>query len=198
MTEMVKTFVVLMGAPGAGKGTQAKLLQEQLSLPQVATGDLFRANLKQETELGKLAKTFMDRGDLVPDEVTIAMVKDRLEQDDCSNGAILDGFPRSPAQADALNDLLVEFSGTINVVPFIHVDQEILIARLLKRAEIEGRADDNEETIRTRMRVYEESTAPLIEFYEAKGIVKRVDGQRSIEEVNADLLQAISDSGVDV
>lgn len=191
MAENGKTFVVLMGAPGAGKGTQAKLLQEQLSLPQVATGDLFRANLKQETELGKLAKTYMDRGDLVPDEVTIAMVKDRLQQNDCSKGAILDGFPRSPIQADALNDLLVEFEGQIDVVPFIHVDQEILIERLLKRAEIEGRADDNEETIRNRMNVYQESTAPLLDYYSEKGLVVKVDGDRPIDEVNNDLISVI-------
>lgn len=191
MANKGKTFVVLMGAPGAGKGTQAKLLQEQLSLPQVATGDLFRANLKQETELGKLAKTYMDRGDLVPDEVTIAMVKDRLSQNDCSNGAILDGFPRSPAQADALNDLLVEFEGQIDVVPFIHVHQEILITRLLKRAEIEGRADDNEETIRNRMNVYQESTAPLLDYYSEKGLVVKVDGDRPVDEVNNDLISVI-------
>ena len=191
MAEKGKTFVVLMGAPGAGKGTQAKLLEAQLSLPQVATGDLFRANLKQETELGKLAKTYMDRGDLVPDEVTIAMVKDRLQQGDCAKGAILDGFPRSPAQADALNGLLVEFEGQIDVVPFIHVDQEILIERLLKRAEIEGRADDNEETIRNRMNVYQESTAPLLDYYSEKGLVVKVDGDRPIDEVNNDLISVI-------
>ena len=183
----MKKFVVLMGAPGAGKGTQAKLLEQQLALPQVATGDLFRANLKNETELGQLAKTYMDRGDLVPDEVTIAMVKDRLQQDDCENGAILDGFPRSPAQADALNDLLVEFGGTINVVPFIYVEEEILISRLLKRAEIEGRADDNEETIRNRMNVYRDSTAPLLDYYNDKGLVVKIDGDRPVDEVYNDL-----------
>ncbi len=192
MTDKMKTFVVLMGAPGAGKGTQAKLLEEQLSLPQVATGDLFRANLKNETELGKLAKTYMDRGDLVPDEVPIAMVKDRLGQDDCDNGAILDGFPRSPAQADALNSLLDEFGGEINVVPFIYVEEEMLISRLLKRAEIEGRADDNEETIRNRMKVYQESTAPLLDYYSEKGLVVKVDGDRPIDEVYNDLVSVIS------
>jgi len=192
MTEKIKTFVVLMGAPGAGKGTQAKLLEEQLGLPQVATGDLFRANLKNETELGKLAKTYMDRGDLVPDEVTIAMVKDRLGQDDCNKGAILDGFPRSPMQADALNSLLDEFGGEINVVPFIYVEEEMLISRLLKRAEIEGRADDNEETIRNRMNVYRESTAPLLDYYSEKGLVVKVDGDRPIDEVYNDLVSVIS------
>lgn len=189
---MMKKFVVLMGAPGAGKGTQAKLLEQQLALPQVATGDLFRANLKNETELGQLAKTYMDRGDLVPDEVTIAMVKDRLQQDDCGNGAILDGFPRSPAQADALDGLLVEFGGAINVVPFIYVEEEILISRLLKRAEIEGRADDNEETIRNRMNVYRDSTAPLLDYYNDKGLVVKIDGDRPVDEVYNDLVSIIT------
>ena len=189
---MMKKFVVLMGAPGAGKGTQAKMLEQQLSLPQVATGDLFRANLKNETELGQSAKTYMDRGDLVPDEVTIAMVRDRLQQDDCVNGAILDGFPRSPAQADALNELLVEFGGAINVVPFIFVEEEILISRLLKRAEIEGRADDNEDTIRNRMNVYRDSTAPLLDYYNDKGLVVKVDGDRPVDEVYNDLVSIIT------
>lgn len=192
MAELIKKFVVLMGAPGAGKGTQAKLLEQQLKLPQVATGDLFRANLKNETELGQLAKTYMDRGDLVPDEVTVAMVKDRLQQDDCENGAILDGFPRSPAQAEALNELLVELNGAINVVPFVYVDEDVLISRLLKRAEIEGRADDNEETIRNRMNVYRESTAPLLDYYSEKGLVVKVDGDRPVDEVYNDLVSIIT------
>ena len=183
----MKTYVVLMGAPGAGKGTQAKLLQKALGLPQVATGDLFRHNLKNETELGKLAKTYMDKGELVPDEVTVAMVRDRLSQPDCASGAILDGFPRTPAQADALEELLKAFNGRINVVPFIDVDQEVLIQRLLKRAELEGRADDNEETIRVRMRVYREQTEPLLAYYQEKGLLEKVDGEQSIEEVQADL-----------
>ena len=191
MAENRKTFVVLMGAPGAGKGTQAKLLQEALGLPQVATGDLFRENLKNETELGKLAKTFMDKGELVPDEVTVAMVRDRLSRPDCEGGAILDGFPRTPAQADALDKLLEEFNGHINVVPFINVNQEALIARLLKRAEIEGRADDNEETIRTRMRVYREQTAPLLTYFAEKGLLVELDGARAIDVVSAELQDVI-------
>lgn len=191
MAENRKTFVVLMGAPGAGKGTQAKILQETLGLPQVATGDLFRENLKNETELGKLAKTFMDKGELVPDEVTVAMVRDRLSRPDCAGGAILDGFPRTPAQAAALDKLLEEFNGHINVVPFINVNQDALIARLLKRADIEGRADDNEETIRTRMRVYREQTAPLLNYFEEKGLLVEIDGSRSIEIVSAELQDVI-------
>ncbi|MFT7583685.1 MAG: adenylate kinase [Cellvibrionaceae bacterium] len=192
MTKKMKTFVVLMGAPGAGKGTQSKLLEQQLGLPQVATGDLFRANLKHETELGKLAKTYMDKGNLVPDEVTIAMVKDRLQQSDCDDGAILDGFPRSPAQAEALNVFLVELDGAIKVVPFIFVEEEMLISRLLKRAEIEGRADDNEETIRNRMNIYRASTAPLLDYYSEKGLVVEIDGDRPVGEVYNDLVSVIS------
>ena len=184
-------FVILLGAPGAGKGTQAKLLQEALGLPQVSTGDLFRDNMKNETELGKLARAYMDRGQLVPDEVTVAMVRDRLSQPDCEYGAILDGFPRTLAQAEALDSLLAEFGGHINVVPSIVVPQEVLVERLLKRAIVEGRADDNEETIRTRMRVYEQQTIPLLGYYGQKGLVVAVNGQQTIEDVQRDLIQVI-------
>ncbi len=187
------TFIVLMGAPGAGKGTQAKLLQEKLGMPQVATGDLFRANLKNQTELGKLANSYMEKGALVPDEVTVAMLKDRLAQPDCARGAILDGFPRNVFQADALDHLLTEtFNSNIAIVPHIHVDVEVLVKRLQKRAEIEGRADDNEATIRHRMQVYEEATAPLLAYYAARGLLVEIDGDRPIEEVQADLLQRIA------
>ena len=191
MADNRKTFVVLMGAPGAGKGTQAKILQEVLGLPQVATGDLFRENLKNETELGKLAKTYMDKGQLVPDEVTIAMVRDRLSRPDCVSGAILDGFPRTPAQAIALNKLLEEFNGHINIVPFINVNQEVLIPRLQKRSEIEGRADDNAETILTRMKVYREQTAPLLNYFQERELLVEIDGDRSVEVVSAELQDVI-------
>ena len=187
----MKTFVVLMGAPGAGKGTQAKRLESLLGLPQVATGDLFRANLKNQTELGKLARTYMDKGELVPNEVTIAMVRERLSQPDCESGAILDGFPRTLAQAEALDELLMEFGAKIAVVPFIHVNQDVLVGRLAKRAEIEGRADDNEDTIRTRMQVYESETAPLLDYYDNRGLLVKVNGEQSIDEVSADLTAVI-------
>ncbi len=187
----MKTFVVLMGAPGAGKGTQAKRLESSLGLPQVATGDLFRANLKNQTELGKLARTYMDKGELVPNEVTIAMVRDRLSQSDCESGAILDGFPRTLAQAEALDELLKEFDAKIAVVPYIHVAQDVLVKRLAKRAEIEGRADDNEETIRTRMQVYESETAPLLDYYENRGLLVKINGEQSIDEVSAELTAVI-------
>jgi adenylate kinase len=187
----MKTFVVLMGAPGAGKGTQAKRLEALLGLPQVATGDLFRANLKNQTELGKLARTYMDKGELVPNEVTIAMVRDRLSQPDCEAGAILDGFPRTLAQAEALDELLKEFGAKIAVVPYIHVAQDVLVKRLAKRAEIEGRADDNEETIRTRMQVYESETAPLLDYYENRALLVKINGEQSIDQVSADLTAVI-------
>lgn len=187
-------FIILLGPPGAGKGTQAKLLQEKLGLPQVSTGDLFRFNLKNETELGKLAQTYMDRGKLVPDEVTVAMVEDRLAQDDCAAGAILDGFPRTLAQAQALDDLLEKLGGKINVVLSIEVPVDALVARLLERAEKEGRADDNEETIRTRMQVYEDQTKPLLDYYGQKGLVVPVNGQQTIEDVHKDLLKVIEEA----
>ncbi|MFN2137498.1 MAG: adenylate kinase [Candidatus Promineifilaceae bacterium] len=187
-------FVILVGPPGAGKGTQAKLLEQELGLPQVSTGDLFRYNLKHQTELGKLAQTYMDRGELVPDEVTVAMVQDRLSQQDCAGGAILDGFPRTLAQAEALDQLLAEFGARITVVPSIEVPREVLVQRLLKRAELEGRADDNEETIRTRMLVYEEQTKPLLDYYGSKGLVVAVNGEQSVEEVQEDLLEVVEEA----
>ncbi|WP_420627267.1 adenylate kinase [Candidatus Leptofilum sp.] len=187
----MKTFVVLMGAPGAGKGTQAKKLEAALNLPQVATGDLFRANLKNNTELGQLARTYMDKGELVPDEVTVAMVRDRLSQPDCEQGAILDGFPRTTAQAAALDALLSDFSAKIAVVPFIDVNQDVLVERLVKRAEIEGRADDNVETIRVRMQVYHSETAPLLDYYDEKGLLVKINGEQAIDEVTADLTQVV-------
>lgn len=185
------TYVVLMGAPGAGKGTQAKLLQDAIGLPHVSTGDLFRANLKNQTELGKLAQTYMDKGELVPDHVTVAMVKDRLSQPDCARGAILDGFPRTTAQAEALDKLLAEIDGEINIVPYIKVDEEVLVQRLINRGRIEGRADDTEDTIRTRMRVYQEETAPLLAFYRERGLLTEINGEQSIEAVQRDLVSTV-------
>jgi adenylate kinase len=181
-----------MGAPGAGKGTQAKMLQQSLGFPQVSTGDIFRHNLKNQTELGKLAQSYMDQGELVPDDVTIAMVRDRLAELDCRKGAILDGFPRTPAQAAALDALLAEVDGRVLVVPYVMVSSEELMARLMKRAAIEGRTDDTEDTIRTRMRVYEEQTEPLLDYYRQRGLLVEVDGQQPIEDVQAALLAAIA------
>jgi len=184
----------LLGAPGAGKGTQAKLLQDSLGLPHVSTGDLFRFNLRNETKLGKLANQYMEKGQLVPDDVTIAMVRDRLSQPDCSDGAILDGFPRTVAQAEALDKLLAEFDGRITLVPSIAVEQDLLVERLVNRARLEGRTDDNEETIRTRMIVYEQQTRPLLEFYGNRGLVVEVNGRQTIEKVQAELLKVIQEN----
>ncbi len=185
-------YIVLMGAPGAGKGTQAKLLEKRLGLPQISTGELFRQNFSKQTELGKLAKTYIDKGELVPDDVTVAMVRERLSQSDCANGCILDGFPRTLAQAAALDKLLAEFNSQINVVPYIRVDGDVLVDRLVKRAEIEGRTDDNLETIQNRMRVYFEQTAPLLDYYRTKGLLVEVDGDQPIEAVHNDLYQVVN------
>lgn len=188
------TYVVLMGAPGAGKGTQAKLLQEAIGLPQISTGDLFRANLKNQTELGQLAQTYMDKGELVPDHVTVAMVQERLSQPDCAQGAILDGFPRTTTQAEALDQLLADIDGEISIVPYIKVDEEVLVQRLINRGKIEGRADDNEQTIRTRMQVYQEETAPLLAYYRNRGLLVEINGEQSVEAVQQDLVRSIREA----
>jgi len=214
-------YIVLLGPPGAGKGTQAQIIAEKYELVHVSSGDLFRENLKNETELGKLAQTFMKRGELVPDDVTIAMVRDRLSRPDCRNGALLDGFPRTPAQAEALADMLKEFSGSVSLVPFISVPAEILVERLSGRwtcrsnghvfherfnppaiagvcdldgSELYQRDDDKPETVMNRIKVYQEQTAPLIAFYKENGLLAEVDGTRSIEDVTTALLQAIDEA----
>ena len=184
--------ILMMGAPGAGKGTQAQILQAKLGIPQISTGDLFRYNLKNETELGLLAKSYMDKGELVPDDVTVNMVRDRFTNDDCGNGAILDGFPRSTAQAKELDSLLAERGAFVDLVFLVDVDQEELIRRLLLRAQESGRVDDTEDVIRNRMVVYHENTAPLIEFYEKRGRLIHINGEQSIEDVNAELLAEIA------
>lgn len=215
------TYVVLMGGPGAGKGTQAKKLQEELGLPQISTGDLFRENLKNETELGQLAKWYMDQGELVPDEVTVGMVRERLSRPDTANGAIFDGFPRTIAQAEALEELLAESGERVNVVPYIHVDRDLLLKRLSGRwtcpicgrvyhvlfnppeqpgvcdvdgGELYQRDDDTEETQRRRIEVYFEQTAPLLDYYHDKGLLVEIDGEQSIEEVYRDLSQVITEA----
>lgn len=185
-------YLVLMGPPGAGKGTQAKRLQEALGIPQISTGDLFRHHLKNATELGRLAQGYMDQGELVPDEVTIGMVRDRLSQPDCANGVIFDGFPRNINQAQALDSLLAENGKRIQIVPSIYVPQDVLIERLLKRAQIEGRADDNEETVRTRMQVYEHQTKPLLDFYGDMNLLVEIDGNQSVDKVQKDLVEAVA------
>jgi len=212
------TYVVLMGGPGAGKGTQARRLEKELALPQVSTGDLFREHLKNETELGTLARQYMDQGELVPDEVTVGMVRERLARPDTAQGAIFDGFPRTIAQADALEALLAEMDDEVNVVPYINVRPEVLLQRLAGRwtcpicgrvyhvlfnppqepgiCDVDGgklyqRKDDSEETQRRRIEVYFEQTEPLVDYYREQGLLVEIDGEQSIEAVNHDLLETI-------
>jgi adenylate kinase len=215
------TFVVLMGGPGAGKGTQAKRLQTELGIPQVATGDLFREHLQQNTELGLMARQYMDAGELVPDEVTIEMVRHWLHGRDEDSGAIFDGFPRTRPQAEALDALLAEEGGQVDVVLYIHVDREVLLQRLAGRwtcpvcgrvyhslfnppsepgiCDVDGarlvqRDDDTEETQRRRIEVYFEQTAPVLDFYRGRGLLVEINGEQSIPEVTADLIEAIENA----
>ncbi|MHC1739643.1 MAG: adenylate kinase [Anaerolineaceae bacterium] len=211
-------FYVLLGPPGAGKGTQAKVIAEKFGLVHISSGDLFRENLKNETDLGKLAQGFMARGELVPDDVTIAMVRERISRPDCKKGALLDGFPRTPAQADALSVMLKEFNSKVELVPLIDVPAAELIERLSGRwtcrkeghifhekfnpplktgicdldgSELYQREDDKKATVEKRIQVYTEQTAPLIEYYSSRNILVKIDGKRSIDEVSKELLSAI-------
>jgi len=180
---MTVSRLLLLGPPGAGKGTQASLLIENLQIPQISTGDMLRAAVQAGSEVGRAAKECMDRGELVSDEIVIGVARERLAQEDARRGFILDGFPRTVAQAEALDKMLGELGQPLERCVAMAVDEESLVQRLLKRAEIEGRADDNEETIRNRMRVYREQTEPLLAHYRGQGILSEVDGLGSVEEV---------------
>ena len=175
--------LLLLGPPGAGKGTQASRLEERLGIPQISTGDMLRAAVVAGTDVGRKAKEYMDGGALVPDEVVIGVAEERLRRDDASRGFILDGFPRTEAQARALDQLLAEMQVPLECVVGLKVDEERLVERLVRRAELEGRSDDTPEAIRHRMQVYRESTRPLIEYYGRRSILAEVDGEGSIEEV---------------
>lgn len=212
------TFIVLLGPPGVGKGTQAKILSERTGLAHISSGDLFRENLKNQTELGKLAQTFMTKGELVPDDVTIAMIRDRLSRPDCKAGAILDGFPRTPAQAEALEVMLKEFEGQVDAVPVMIVANDELVERLSNRwtcrasghifnaktnppketgkcdfdgSELYQRDDDKAETVKHRIQVYMDQSLPLISHYRDRGKLIEIDGMQSIEEVNEALMDAL-------
>ncbi len=183
--------LIIMGPPGAGKGTQAARIAERYSIPAISTGDIFRRNLAEGTPLGEQAKTYMEAGEYVPDEVTNAMVADRLSQPDARGGWLLDGYPRTLAQVDALDSILADVSLELDAVLELVVDTDVVVQRLLKRAEIEGRADDNAETIRRRMEVYTAETAPLTEAYAARGLLTQVDGLGDIDEVTDRIFDAL-------
>lgn len=188
--------IVLLGPPGAGKGTQAVLLSERLGVPQISTGDIFRANVGQGTELGVLAKKYMDAGDLVPDEVTVAMVEGRLEESDAAAGYLLDGFPRTVAQAEGLDAMLATAGKPLDGVLEIQVPSEELIRRISGRrnSDTVARADDDPDTVRRRLEVYTEQTAPLVEFYAARGILRPIDGIGEVDEVTVRALSALGAS----
>ena len=177
--------IILFGAPGAGKGTQAKRLVEARGLVQLSTGDMLRAAIEAGTELGLRAKEIMDRGDLVSDEIILGMIAERMDSPDCANGVILDGFPRTVAQAEGLDAMLEQRGIALDHVIEISVSQDALFVRIENRAAETGgsRADDNAETLRKRLAVYHENTAPLLPYYDGKGLLKTVDGMDSIEEV---------------
>ena len=177
--------LILFGAPGAGKGTQAKRLVEARGLVQLSTGDMLRAAIDAGTELGLRAKEIMDRGDLVSDEIILGMIAERMDSPDCANGVILDGFPRTVAQAEGLDAMLEQRGLALDHVIEISVDEDALFARIENRAAETGgsRADDNAETLRKRLAVYHENTAPLLPYYDGKGLLKTVDGMNSIDEV---------------
>lgn len=212
------TYVVLLGPPGAGKGTQAQVISKTMDLPHISSGDIFRENMKNQTELGRQAKGYMDRGELVPDDLTIAMIRERLSRPDCARGALLDGFPRTPPQAQALDGMLAEFNGRVNAVPYIKVSENVLIERLTGRwtcraqghvfhekfnpperpgvcdydgSELYQRDDDKAETVANRIKVYFAQTMPLIDYYQKAGLLIEVDGAQPIEKVTADLLEAL-------
>jgi adenylate kinase len=212
------TFIVLLGPPGVGKGTQAKILAERTRLAHISSGDLFRENIKKQTELGMLAKSFMDKGELVPDDVTIRMIRERLKGADCEAGAILDGFPRTPAQAGALETMLAEYKGGVDAVPYITAPEATLVERASGRwtcralghiyhqtfnppkqagvcdedgSELYQREDDKVETVTKRIRIYLEQTMPLVEYYLKSGKLVEIDGSRAVEQVTKALLASL-------
>ena len=213
------TYLVLLGPPGAGKGTQAQIVSGKLGLPHISSGDIFREHLKAQTELGNKARSYMDRGELVPDDLTIAMIRERLSRPDAQNGALLDGFPRTPAQARALDAILKDFDGAVNGVPYIKVPEDVLVKRLTGRwtcraeghvfhevfnppqkpgvcdfdgSELYQRDDDKAETVKRRIHVYLEQTMPLINYYQEQGKLLEIDGTQSIERVGKDLMEALA------
>ena len=187
--------LLLIGAPGAGKGTQAEKLAEAFEIPAISTGDIFRHNVKNETELGKQAKAFMDRGEYVPDSLTNALVRDRLSHADAIEGFLLDGYPRTADQVVELDEILAAQSNKLDVVVQLTADTDEVVRRLLNRALEQGRADDTEDVIRRRLEVYEEQTAPLTSTYAARGLVVMIDGLGEVAEVTGRILEALEARG---
>lgn len=185
--------LIIMGPPGAGKGTQATAISEEFSIPAISTGDIFRANVSEGTELGREAQRYMDAGDYVPDEVTNRMVNDRLGQPDCQDGFLLDGYPRTTAQVSELDQMLADRHVRLDAALLLEVDDEELVQRLLQRAATEGRPDDTEDVVRRRHEVYRAETAPLVEVYRERGLLVTVDGMGEVAAVTSRVLAALRD-----
>ena len=190
------TRLLLIGPPGAGKGTQAALLSQHFGIPAISTGDIFRYNVKNQTPLGVEAKGFMDRGEYVPDSLTNSLVRDRLSHDDALGGFLLDGYPRTIDQVYELDSILSDAGKRLDVVVQLTADTDELVRRLAHRAEVEGRADDTPEVIRRRLEVYESQTAPLIDVYAARGVVAMIDGLGEIADVTARIVEALDARGL--
>ncbi|NNM45989.1 adenylate kinase [Knoellia koreensis] len=184
--------LIILGPPGAGKGTQAAKIAAEYGIPAISTGDIFRANIKNETPLGLQVKEVLASGGYVTDEITNAIVRDRLFEDDAEQGFLLDGYPRTAAQVDALDAILAEHSHALDAVLELTVDEDAVVARLLKRAEEQGRDDDTEEVIRERQAIYRRETAPLCEVYSARGLLVQVDGMGTVDEVFAHITTALA------
>ena len=183
--------LLLIGPPGAGKGTQASKLSEVFGIPAISTGDIFRENVKNQTPLGIEAKSYMDSGEYVPDELTNKLVRDRLQNPDCVNGFLLDGYPRTADQVEELDSILTETNSKLDGVVQLTADTDEVVRRLAKRAIEQGRSDDTEDVLRNRLHVYEEQTAPLISVYESRGLLVKVDGLGEIADVTQRITQAL-------
>jgi len=183
--------LILMGPPGAGKGTQAQFVADRFGVPAISTGDIFRANVSQGTALGLAAQRYMDSGEYVPDEITNKMVRIRIDEADAESGFLLDGYPRTLAQVDELDDMVASSGHRLDAVVVLTVDPEEIVARLLQRAQVEGRPDDTEDVIRRRQEVYAEQTEPLIEVYRTRGILIEVDGMGEVDDVTSRIFAAL-------
>ena len=185
--------MIFMGPPGAGKGTQAQVVAERYSIPAISTGDIFRKNVSEGTELGVQAQRFMDAGEYVPDELTNLMVRNRIDEPDADRGFLLDGYPRTLAQVEELDGMIKHTGHVLDAVVVLTVDKEELVQRLLQRAETEGRADDTEDVVRRRYEVYDDQTAPLIDVYRDRGLMIEVDGMGEVDEVSQRIFDALDD-----